>query len=130
MSTPARSGGEQKQPWEQIALALFIAIPFLAVLAAVPIAWGGWLGWRDVVIAVVFYIVAGHGITIGFHRLLHAQVVQAEPAVKIALAIAGLAGDRGAGDPLGRRPPQAPQVLRPRRRPALPVAVRQPASAR
>ena len=62
-------GGEQKRPWEQVALALFIGIPFLAVLAAVPIAWGGFLGWRDIVLAVVFYTIAGHGISIGFHRL-------------------------------------------------------------
>src|SRR4051794_5712956 len=62
-------GGEHNNPWEKVALAVFIGIPFLAVLAAVPIAWGGFLGWREVVLAVVFYTVAGHGISIGFHRL-------------------------------------------------------------
>ena len=53
---------------EQVALGLFIGIPFLALLAAVPVAWGWGLGWHDVVIALVMYAVAGHGITVGFHR--------------------------------------------------------------
>ena len=59
----------ERKGWpEQVALFLFITLPFLALLVAVPVAWGGWLGWHDVVIAVVFYVVAGHGITVGFHR--------------------------------------------------------------
>src|SRR5205814_124095 len=48
---------------EQVLLALFIVVPFLAVLAAVPVMWGWGLGWHDVVIAVVMYAVSGHGIT-------------------------------------------------------------------
>ena len=40
-------------------------IPFLAVLAAVPVAWGWGLGWLDLAIAFAFYVVAGHGITVG-----------------------------------------------------------------
>jgi stearoyl-CoA desaturase (delta-9 desaturase) len=82
-------GGELKRPWEQVALALFIGIPFLAVLAAVPIAWGGFLGWRDIVIAVVFYTIAGHGISIGFHRLFTHKSFKPNRPMKYALAIAG-----------------------------------------
>lgn len=36
----ATRGGEQKRSVEQIALLLFITVPFLALLAAVPLAWG------------------------------------------------------------------------------------------
>ena len=82
-------GGEQKGIWEQIALALFIGIPFLAVLAAVPIAWGGLLGWRDIVIAAVFYTVSGHGISIGFHRYFTHKSFKPNRPLKYALAIAG-----------------------------------------
>lgn len=46
-STPSASsvpsatlGGENKRSIEQIALLLFITVPFLALLAAVPLAWG------------------------------------------------------------------------------------------
>ena len=52
-----------------MALGLFIAVPFVAVAAAVPVAWGGWLGWSDVLITVVMYWLTGHGVTVGFHRL-------------------------------------------------------------
>ena len=82
-------GAERKRTWEQVALVLFIAIPFLAVIAAVPVAWGGWLGWRDVVIAVVMYAIAGHGITVGFHRYFTHGSFKANRPLRIALAVAG-----------------------------------------
>lgn len=36
----ATLGGESKRSIEQVALLLFITVPFVAVLAAVPLAWG------------------------------------------------------------------------------------------
>lgn len=36
----ATLGGESKRSVEQIALLLFIAVPFLALLAAIPLVWG------------------------------------------------------------------------------------------
>ncbi|HEV7148824.1 MAG TPA: fatty acid desaturase [Pedococcus sp.] len=81
---PERKGGG-----EQIALGLFIGVPFLALLAAVPVAWGWGLGWHDVVIAVVMYAVAGHGITVGFHRHFTHGSFKASRGLKIALAVAG-----------------------------------------
>jgi stearoyl-CoA desaturase (Delta-9 desaturase) len=74
---------------EQIALALFISVPFAAVLAAVPVAWGWGLGWRDVVIGLVMYVISGLGITVGFHRFFTHGSFRAGRALKIALAVAG-----------------------------------------
>ena len=51
--------------------AIFIAVPFLALVAAVPVAWGWGLRWHDVVIAIVFYVLSGLGITDGLPPLLH-----------------------------------------------------------
>ncbi|HEY3001888.1 MAG TPA: acyl-CoA desaturase [Kribbellaceae bacterium] len=82
-------GGERKHTWEQVALALFIAIPFLAVIAAVPVAWGGFLGWHDIVLAVVFYTISGHGISIGFHRYFTHKSFKPNRPLKIVLAVAG-----------------------------------------
>jgi stearoyl-CoA desaturase (Delta-9 desaturase) len=82
-------GSERKQTWENVALGLFIGIPFLAILAAIPVAWGWGLGWRDVVISFVMYAVAGHGITIGFHRYFTHGAFKAKRPLKIGLAIAG-----------------------------------------
>lgn len=36
----ATLGGEKKRSIEQITLLLFITVPFLALVAAVPLAWG------------------------------------------------------------------------------------------
>ncbi|MGN6576112.1 MAG: acyl-CoA desaturase, partial [Nocardioides sp.] len=82
-------GGDIQSRKEQIALGIFIVVPFLAVIAAVPIAWGGWLGWSDVVIMVLMYWLTGHGITVGFHRLFTHKSYKPNRAVKIFWAIAG-----------------------------------------
>ncbi|MYW00502.1 acyl-CoA desaturase [Streptomyces sp. SID3343] len=82
-------GGERKHLAEQIALGLFIGVPFVALATAIPVAWGWGLSWRDVVIAVVMYAITGHGITIGFHRYFTHGSFKAKRPVRIALAIAG-----------------------------------------
>ena len=80
---------EHKRTGEQTALALTIALPFLALVLAIPVAWGGWLGWHDVVIAAVMYAVSGHGITVGFHRYFTHGSFKANRGLHVALAVAG-----------------------------------------
>jgi len=91
----ATLGAERKTTGEQIALALFIGIPFMAILAAVPFAWGWGLGWRDIVIAAVFYMFTGHGISIGFHRYFTHGSFKATRPMRALLAIAGSAAIEG-----------------------------------
>src|SRR6476620_6529278 len=91
-TAPSTSGTppfERKGTGEQIALGFFIVVPFLALLAAVPIAWGWGLGWRDLVLAFVMYAISGHGVTVGFHRYFTHGSFKARRWVRIALAIAG-----------------------------------------
>jgi stearoyl-CoA desaturase (delta-9 desaturase) len=73
----------------RILVGVFVVVPMLAVLAAAPLAWGWGLGWRDIVIAVVFYEVSGLGISMGFHRYFTHGSFKATRAFKIALAVAG-----------------------------------------
>ena len=80
---------EPKKPWEQTALVLFVVIPFLAVLASGFVLWGRGLGWSDVVIAVGMFAIAGHGVTVGFHRYFTHGSFKAKRPLKIALAVAG-----------------------------------------
>jgi stearoyl-CoA desaturase (Delta-9 desaturase) len=82
-------GGDRQSRGEQIALAVFIVLPFIAVFAAVPVAWGGWLGWHDVLITMVMYAITGHGVTVGFHRYFTHKSFKPNRPVKIVLALAG-----------------------------------------
>ncbi|MBI1759628.1 MAG: acyl-CoA desaturase [Actinobacteria bacterium] len=75
--------------WEQIMLYILVLVPFLALLAAIPVAWGWGLGWRDMVIAFAFYLLSGLGVTIGFHRYFTHGGFKARRPLRIALAIAG-----------------------------------------
>ena len=85
----ATLGGDTQSRLEQFTLALFILVPFLAVLAAIPVAWGGWLGWVDVGIALGMYYFTLLGVTVGYHRLFTHKSFKPNRAVKIGLAIAG-----------------------------------------
>ncbi|MBF9129242.1 acyl-CoA desaturase [Plantactinospora sp. S1510] len=71
------------------ALWAFVTVPFLALLAAVPVAWGGWLSWTDIAIAGVWYVVAGVGITAGFHRYFTHGSFKAKRWLRVTLAVAG-----------------------------------------
>jgi stearoyl-CoA desaturase (delta-9 desaturase) len=74
---------------EQIVLLVLIVLPMLAVLAAIPVAWGWGLGWHDVVLALVMYAISGHGITVGFHRYFTHGAFKAKKVLRVALAVAG-----------------------------------------
>ncbi len=72
-----------------MALFLFIVIPFLAVLAAIPLLWGVGLSWRDAFIALAMYAVTGHGVTVGFHRYFTHHAFAAKRWLGVVLAVAG-----------------------------------------
>ncbi|HET6213416.1 MAG TPA: fatty acid desaturase [Micromonosporaceae bacterium] len=88
---------EGKQPAGiLIGLWSFVVIPFLALFAAIPVAWGGWLSWTDVAIAAVLYLVAGIGITAGFHRYLTHGSFKAKRWLRVSLTVAGCLAVEGA----------------------------------
>jgi stearoyl-CoA desaturase (delta-9 desaturase) len=75
--------------WAMGVLIVGVVVPFLALLAAVPIAWGWGLSWLDVLIAGVFYLVSGFGVTVGFHRYFTHGAFKAKRWLRITLAVAG-----------------------------------------
>ncbi len=78
-----------KSNFELGLLIVFIVIPFLAVLATIPVAWGWGLGWSDVAVFLLFYMVSGLGITVGFHRHFTHGSFKAKQPLRIAMALAG-----------------------------------------
>jgi len=74
---------------------LFVVVPCVALVAAVPFAWGWGLGWVDVGLGVVFYVLSGLGVTVGFHRLFTHGSFKANKGVRAALAIAGMTALQG-----------------------------------
>lgn len=49
---------------------VLVAGPFVGLAAAVWLLWGHGIGFADVGLAVVFYLLTGFGVTVGFHRCL------------------------------------------------------------
>jgi stearoyl-CoA desaturase (Delta-9 desaturase) len=75
---------------QRVLVGVFVGVPLLAVIAAIPLAWAyGFLSWHDVVIALPFYAVSGLGITVGFHRYFTHGSFKAKTGLRVALAVAG-----------------------------------------
>ncbi|MBT8227140.1 MAG: acyl-CoA desaturase [Dactylosporangium sp.] len=78
-----------------LALWAFVTIPFAALIAAVPIAWGWGVGALDLTIAVVMYTVGAAGIGTGFHRYFTHGAFKAKRWLRVLLAITGSAAIEG-----------------------------------
>ena len=85
----ATLGSDSKGSVEQITLGLFIGVPFVALIAAIPVAWGSGMSWLDLGLMVFMYYLGCHGITVGFHRYFTHGSFKANRGLRIALAIAG-----------------------------------------
>ncbi len=80
---------ETTPTFQRFLVGVFVAVPLVALIAAIPLLWGWGLNWHDVVIALVFYWVSGLGITVGFHRYFTHGSFKAKTGLRVALAIAG-----------------------------------------
>ncbi len=72
-----------------VMLWIFVVAPFVALLAAIPVAWGWGLSALDAAMAGVGYLIAIAGVTVGFHRHLTHGSFKAKRPLRIALAVAG-----------------------------------------
>lgn len=80
---------------ELVTIRAFLLIPFLALVAAVPLMWGWGVGWADLTIAAVFFTVSTLGITVGYHRHFTHGAFKANRPLRIALAIMGAMAAQG-----------------------------------
>lgn len=95
---PPSEGGEPGGPdasatrppvMGQVVTGLVAGVPLVALVISVVWLWGHGIGWRDVALALVLYAITGHGIAIGFHRLLTHRSFRAARPLRMALAVAG-----------------------------------------
>ncbi len=74
---------------EQWLVRAFVVLPLLALVAALPLAWGWGLSWLDVGLSIGFYHLTGLGVTVGFHRYFTHGAFKARRVLRVALAVAG-----------------------------------------
>lgn len=67
---PARaSGAAGARWWDRLFTGIVVTVPLVALVVAVGYFWHHGVGWFDLGLAVVLYVVTGLGISLGFHRL-------------------------------------------------------------
>jgi stearoyl-CoA desaturase (delta-9 desaturase) len=72
-----------------VVVKVFVVVPFLALLATLPFAWGWGLTALDAALAAGFYLVTLTGITVGYHRHFTHRSFKAVRPVRIILAVLG-----------------------------------------
>ena len=97
-----RSFDDDERPPDRtgrVITALIVGVPFLALAVAVVRFWGRGIGLRDVLLAVTLYFLTGHGMSIGFHRLLaHKSFIASRPLKLVVVAAGSMAFE---GGPIG-----------------------------
>jgi stearoyl-CoA desaturase (Delta-9 desaturase) len=89
---PADTAGEAPpvvHAAQKVVTVAIVAGPAIALALAIPWLWGRGVGLTDLVIAVVFYLITGFGITVGFHRLFTHRGFGPRRWLKISLAVMG-----------------------------------------
>jgi stearoyl-CoA desaturase (Delta-9 desaturase) len=76
----------------KIVMLVVVVLPFLATLFAIVLLWQHAVNWTDIALLIAFNVIAGLGITIGYHRMLTHRSFQPNPVVKfIFLAFGSMA---------------------------------------
>ena len=74
---------------QKLVTAAIVAGPAVALAIVIPWLWGHAVNLSDIVIGIVFYVVTGFGLTIGFHRLFTHSGFRPRRVLKITLAVLG-----------------------------------------
>jgi stearoyl-CoA desaturase (Delta-9 desaturase) len=100
LAEPARSRIDDVEPCEhetrdRIITGAVTVVPVLCLLIVAWQVWGDWLGWNDIFVFLIMYVLTALGITVGFHRLFTHRAFKAKPAVRAVLAVLGSAAIEG-----------------------------------
>src|SRR5438067_12222575 len=67
---------------EKTVLLLAVVLPLVGTLWGIILLWNRLVTWTDIWILVTFYVLAGTGIGVGFHRMLTHRSFDAPPWVR------------------------------------------------
>jgi stearoyl-CoA desaturase (delta-9 desaturase) len=103
MSTLAEKdapGIDDVEPCENETLDRFMTgsvtvVPVLCLLIVGWQVWGQWLGWNDIFVFLIMYVLTGLGVTVGFHRLLTHRAFKTTPLLRGVFTALGSAAIEG-----------------------------------
>jgi stearoyl-CoA desaturase (delta-9 desaturase) len=87
--TPTATQPRRPARWQQAITLALIGVPLAALVVGASELWGHGLSALDITLGVAFYFVAGHGVTVGYHRYLTHRSFTAARPLRLVLAIAG-----------------------------------------
>ena len=80
---------------DRVIAAIVTAIPILSLFVVGWQLWASLLGWNDIFVFVLLYVLTGFGVTVGFHRLLTHRAFKTTRPIRATLAILGSAAIEG-----------------------------------
>jgi stearoyl-CoA desaturase (delta-9 desaturase) len=79
----------------QVITGIVTAAPILSLFFVGWQLWSSLLGWNDIFVFLLLYVLTGFGVTVGFHRLLTHRAFKTTRGIRAALAILGSAAIEG-----------------------------------
>jgi stearoyl-CoA desaturase (delta-9 desaturase) len=73
----------------RVANLIVVVVPFLCFLAALVLLWNRFIGWTQISVMLVMYVLTGLGITVGFHRLFTHRSFDTSRPVRYLFAVLG-----------------------------------------
>src|SRR4051794_25312023 len=80
---------------DRIITALVTGVPFLCLGFVAWQLWASFLGWHDIAVFLIMYVLTGLSVTVGFHRHLTHRAFAAKRSVRATLAVLGSAAIEG-----------------------------------
>lgn len=80
---------------DRVITGVVTAVPILSVFFVGWQLWDSLLGWNDIFVFLLLYVLTGLGVTVGFHRLLTHRAFKTTRPIRASLAILGSAAIEG-----------------------------------
>src|SRR3954466_5764306 len=90
-----RVGRTQLSVGHRSANLIAVAVPFAAFVGALALLWNRYVGWTDLAILFVMYVLTCVGITVGYHRMLTHRSFQTYRPIRWLFAVLGTMGVEG-----------------------------------